>query len=177
MTEPKNKGYIQVFTGEGKGKTSVALGMIMRAAGYGLKCHITFFLKGKHELGEYKTFSKLSGVEWGIYGRSDFLGPKDITPLDRKLAAQALEVAAEALNSGRYDLVIWDEINVATAWKLLDLEQVLEIVRNKPPQVELVLTGRFAATETMALADLVTEMKNVKHPFDSGLPARQGIDY
>lgn len=177
MAEQKKRGYIQVFTGEGKGKTSVALGMIMRATGYGLKCHITFFLKGKHELGEYETFSRLPNVEWAIYGRTDFMGPKDITEIDKKMAEKALETAAEALNSGRYDLVIWDEINVATAWKLIDLEKVLEIVRQKPPQVELVLTGRYAASETIAMADLVTELKKVKHPFDSGLPARQGIDY
>jgi len=171
------KGLVQVFMGRGRGKTSVALGTVMRASGWGLKTYIAFFLKGKHEVGEYKTLSRLPNVDWAVCGRSGFRGPPNITPEDKELARQALASASKALKSGNYDLVVLDEVNMAVTWKVIDLEDVIRLIKEKPPNVELILTGRDADPRLFELADLVTEMVNIKHPYDKGMLARKGIDY
>jgi cob(I)alamin adenosyltransferase len=172
----KGNGMVQVFTGEGRGKTSAALGTVMRAAGYGLKVFVVFFMKGHHELGEYASLQKL-GVNFKVMGRPDFLGPADIQDKDRELARQALDAATTALVSGKYDLIVLDEVNTAAAWKLIGVGDVLRLINARPQGIELILTGRYADDLILARADYVTELINLKHPFDRGVPAREGIDY
>jgi len=171
------KGLVQIFTGNGRGKTSAALGTVMRASGYGLKTYIIFFLKGRHDLGEYKVLSQLPNVDWAIFGRNDFFGPSDATPKDRELTGLALASARKALRSGQYDLVVLDEVNTAAAWGFIELEDVVRLIKEKPSDVELILTGRYADVRLFELADLVTEMVSIKHPYDEGMGARRGIDY
>lgn len=149
----------------------------MRASGYGLKIYVVFFMKGEHRRGEYRVLSGLDGVDWAVFGRDSLLGPENIRAEDRELGRKALMAARRAVESGQYDLVVMDEINTAVAWKIIGLESVLELIKDKPDNVELVLTGRYAAPQLVAAADLVTEMVNIKHPYDKGIEAREGIDY
>ncbi len=176
-SSPLARGLVQVFTGDGRGKTSAALGTAMRASGYGLKTCVVFFMKGKHRLGEYKVLSELANVDWIAFGRGSLLGSEDIRAEDRELGRKALIAARRAMESGQYDLVVMDEINTAAAWKVVNLESVLKLIKDKPDNVELILTGRYAVPEMVAAADLVTEMTNIKHPYDKGIEARKGIDY
>ncbi len=176
-SSPLARGLVQLFTGDGRGKTSAALGTVMRASGYGLKIYVAFFMKGKHRLGEYKVLSELANVDWAAFGRDGLLGPEDIRAEDRELGGKALMAARRAVESGQYDLVVMDEINTAAAWKIVGLESVLKLIKDKPDNVELILTGRYAVPQLVAAADLVTEMVNIKHPFDKGIEARKGIDY
>ena len=174
---PLARRLVQLFTGDGRGKTSAALGTVMRASGYGLMICVVFFMKGKHELGEYKVLSELDNVDWTAFGRSSLLGPEDISAEDRELGEKALMLAKRAIESGQYDLVVMDEINTAVAWKIVGLESVLKLIKDKPDNVELILTGRYAVPQLVATADLVTKMVNIKHPYDKGIEARKGIDY
>ena len=176
-SSPLARGLVQLFTGDGRGKTSAALGTVMRASGYGLKICVVFFMKGKHRLGEYKVLSELANVDWTVFGRGSLLGPEDINVEDRELGRKALMAARRAVENGQYDLVVMDEINTAVAWKIVGLESVLELIKDKPDNVELILTGRYAVPQLVATADLVTEMVNIKHPYDKGIEARKGIDY
>jgi cob(I)alamin adenosyltransferase len=171
------QGLVQVFTGEGKGKTSAALGTVLRAVGHGLRIYISFFMKANHPSGEFSVLSRLPGVTAVRSGTSGFTDPKNIKPEEREEAKKALAAAREAMLSGKYDLVVLDEINVAAAWQLIALEEVVRLIRGKPRNVELILTGRHADKEIIQLADLVTEMLNIKHPFEKGIAARKGIEF
>ena len=173
MTE----GLVQVFTGRGKGKTTAALGTALRALGQGLKVHIISFMKGDYPYGEYATLQYLPSVTVAKFGRIDFVDPENVLDIDREEAKKALEAAREATGSGKYDLVILDEVNIAAAWGLLALDDVIELIRGKPSNVELILTGRYAAPELIEVADLVTEMTEVKHPYQQGIKARCGFEY
>jgi len=168
---------VQVYTGDGKGKTSTALGVVLRALGQGLRVYIVFFMKGDYPYGERAILSKLSGVTVASFGRREFVDPAHIAPKDMEQASQALAAAREAMLSSNYDLVVLDEVNVAVAWKLVALDAVIKLIKDKPTNVELILTGRQADAELIKLADLVTEMVKIKHPYDKGVPARKGIDY
>jgi len=170
------KGLVQVFTGDGRGKTSAGLGTVMRAAGYGLKVFAVFFMKGFHDRGEYTSLRKL-GVEYSVNGRPGFLGPSYTKDEDRDLASEALKIANDATQSGKYDLVLLDEINTVVAWNLVDLRTVLKLIDGKAPSTELILTGRYADDRIIARADYVTKLDSIKHPFDNGIVAREGIDY
>lgn len=171
-----DRGYVQVYTGNGKGKTTAALGLAFRAVGRGLRVCFFQFIKGSKEYGEHMLAKKLAPLMTMIRsGRPGWVNCEDIT--DHRQAAQdGLEQAKRLLVSGDYDLVILDEINNATAFGLLDVEQVLELIRIKPERVELVLTGRNAAEQIIEAADLVTEMRAVKHYYRAGVPARIGIE-
>jgi len=171
-----NRGMIQVFTGNGRGKTSAAMGTVIRAVGYGLKVFAVFFMKGPRDAGEYSSLGKL-GVDFRVTGRPGFLGPTDVQKEDMELAEQALETAYLAMASGNYDLVVLDEINTAAAWKLVNPNDVLKLIDAKPPATELILTGRYVPDAFIGRADYVTELVNIKHPYDKGAPAREGIDY
>ena len=178
MTTKNGRGLVQVFTGEGKGKTTAALGTILRAAGHGLKIFIIFFIKGDYAYGEYKTLVTLPNVKMASFGLRQFIyKDRGINPEEKKQAEAALSAAREAVNSGRYDLVVLDEINMALDFKLLDMDDVLSLIKHKPSHVELILTGRRADARLIEAADLVTDMVNVKHPFDKGVKARRGIEY
>ncbi len=170
------KGLVQVFTGDGRGKTSAGLGTVIRAAGYGLKVFAVFFMKGFHGQGEYTSLKKL-GVEYVVKGRSGFLGPSYIKEEDRDLAVEALKIAKDAAASGKYDLIMLDELNTAVAWNLIDVVAVLKLIDAKAPSTELILTGRYADDQIITRADYVTNLDNIKHPFDNGIAPREGIDY
>jgi cob(I)alamin adenosyltransferase len=171
------KGLVEVFTGEGKGKTSAALGMVLRAAGHGLRIHIIFFMKGEFPYGEQKTLAKLPNVTFDRFGFKTFVNPDNIKPEEKQQAKKALETARMAMLSNNYDVLVLDEVNVAASWKLIDVEDIIQLIKEKPESVELILTGRYANPKIVELADLVTEMVKIKHPYDSGLLARKGMDY
>ena len=177
MTERNGRGMIQVFTGNGKGKTTAALGTIVRAVGHGFKAHIVFFMKGDYPYGEYSTLSNLPNVDVACFGFRHLTDPAHIKPEEIEQAKLALAAAREAMLSGKYDLVVWDEVNVALALKLIELEEVLKLITEKPPDVELIITGRYADNKIIELADLVTEMVKIRHPYDNGVLARKGVEY
>ena len=170
-------GLVQVFTGEGRGKTSAALGTAIRALGNGLKVCIVAFMKGGRSSGEWNVLDGLPDVSVSRYGGDRLVDPDNLRPADKEQAAAALAAGREALLSGDYDLVILDEVNVAAAWRLIDIKDVIALVEDKPERVELILTGRYADKEIVRRADLVTEMLNIKHPYEQGTAAREGIEY
>lgn len=167
-------GKIHIYTGNGKGKTTAALGLAIRARGAGLKVIILQFLK-KRPYSELKSLKKL-GIEVRQLGQRDFCQPKKVKQSDIKNAAKGLEIAKKVIASRKYDLVILDEINVCLKFKLIKLIGLIKLIKEKPKGVELVLTGRGAPKKLLKLADYVTEMKEVKHPFNCGLKARKGIE-
>ena len=171
------KGLVQVYTGNGKGKTTAAFGLALRAIGRGLKVYIIQFIKGGFDYGELYIVDKLPNLTLKAFGRGKFVTEKPPGKADVELAEEAFALAEEVVKSGEYDIVILDEINVALNLKLIQIEKVLELIKNKPKHVELVLTGRYAPNEIIEAADLVTEMKEVKHPFNKGFQARKGIEY
>jgi len=171
------KGLVQVYTGNGKGKTTAAFGLALRAIGRGLKVYIIQFIKGGFDYGELYIVDKLPNLTLKAFGTGKFVTEKPPGKADVELAEEAFALAEEVVKSGEYDIVILDEINVALNLKLVKIEKVLELIRNKPKHVELVLTGRYAPNKIIEAADLVTEMKEVKHPFNKGYQARKGIEY
>jgi len=177
LTRKNGKGLVQIFTGDGKGKTTAALGTILRAAGHGLKIFIVFFMKGDYAYGEYNSLSRLPDVEMASFGFRKFTDPANIKPEEKEQAKAALETARKAVISGNYDLVVLDEVNVALGFNLIELDDVIRLIKDKPSHVELILTGRRADSRLIEMADLVTEMVKVKHPFDKGIKARKGIEY
>ncbi len=169
------RGYVQVYTGNGKGKTTAAFGLALRAAGAGLKVYIGQFLKkGEYsELNSINRFKDLIKVEQ--FGGKRYIG-QEIKEEDRELAKKGFKKIKEVIFSGEYDVVILDEINVALYYKLLSEEDLIDLIKNKPSDVELVLTGRYASSQIIKIADLVTEMKEIKHYFSKGIKARTGIE-
>ncbi len=175
--KPLKRGLVQIFTGEGKGKTTAALGTVLRALGHGLRVYITIFMKGDYPYSEWNILSKMPNVKIARFGFRDFTDPQNVKPEEIEQAKQALTAARETILSGSYDLVMLDEINVAVAWKLVELDEVVKLIEDKPPNVELILTGRYADIELVKMADLVTECLKIKHPYDEGIIARKGIEY
>jgi len=171
------RGLIQVYTGNGKGKTSAAFGLALRAVGRGMRVFMIQFIKGGFDYGELYVVDKLPNLTLKVFGRGKFVTEKPAGKEDVELAGQALALAEETIKGGRYDVVILDEVNVALSLKLISLEKVLRLIKEKPKHVELVLTGRDAPEEIIEAADLVTEMREIKHPYKKGLPARKGIEY
>ncbi len=170
------RGCVQVYTGNGKVKTTAALGLALRAIGRGLKVCVFQFIKGGGRYGEHFAAEKLAPLLTIIQtGRPGWVNTKDITE-DRQTAQEALVRAGELLTSGEYDLFICDEINGAAGFGLIDVEQVLELISRKPEKTELVLTGRNAHQRVIEVADLVTEMREIKHYYKAGVPARTGIE-
>ncbi len=171
------QGLVFVYTGNGKGKTTAALGLALRALGYGQKVMMIQFMKGR-EYGEVVASDKfLPGLTLYRSGRDSFVDRQNPAPIDIEMAGSGLETAREAVFSGEYDLVILDEINVALDYHLVDLEQIIELIRDKPCHIMLGLTGRNAPLEIIELADLVTEMKEIKHPYYKGIKAQKGFEY
>lgn len=170
------QGCVQVYTGNGKGKTTASLGLALRAVGRGLRVCVFQFIKGGGPYGEHIIAEKLAPFFTIIQtGRPGWVNTKDITE-DRKLAQDAFQRAKTMLVSGEFDIFICDEIIGATGFGLIDVEQVLELIAIKPKNVELVLTGRNADAKIIAAADLVTEMVEIKHYYKTGVPARVGIE-
>ncbi len=175
--ESFSRGLVQIFTGDGKGKTSAALGIVLRALGHGLRVCIIAFMKGDYPYGEWRVLSKLPNVNIAKFGFRTFTDPANVKPEEVEQAKRALAFAREAMLSGNYDLVVLDEVNIAVAWRLVELDEVEKLIQDKPQNVELILTGRYADTKLVKLADLVTECLKIKHPYDNGILARKGIDY
>jgi len=167
---------VEVFTGDGKGKTSAALGVVLRALGHGLKVCIIYFMKGEYPYGEQAVLSKLPNIRIQRFGFLEFCDPNNVKEEEREQARLALRASREAMLSGQYDVVVLDEVNVAAAWKLIGVEDVLSLVKERPQKVELILTGRGADPRVIEVADLVTNMVKVKHPYDRGVMSRAGID-
>jgi cob(I)alamin adenosyltransferase len=176
MIEPRH-GMVQIYTGDGKGKTTAALGLALRASGQGLRVYIIQFMKGWPFYGELESVKHLPGVTLRQFGRPDFVSKEHPDPEDIRQAGEALDHAREVVVSGQYDLVILDEINVALEFGLVPLADVTSLLEQRPPRVELVLTGRWAPPGLIARADLVTEMLAIKHPYNDGVQARKGIEF
>jgi cob(I)alamin adenosyltransferase len=171
------RGYIHVYTGDGKGKTTAAFGLAFRAVGSGLKVLVIQFLKGTENTGERCAAEQLAGnLQVRSLGRGGLLQPGDIRDEDRVLVEKALEETANEMKSGSWDVMILDEINTACRLGLVSVEKVLQLMELKPYGMELVLTGRGAAEPVVERADLVTEMREVKHYFKQGVHARTGIE-
>ena len=172
-----SKGLVELFTGDGKGKTTAALGVALRALGHGLRVFFVYFMKGNYPYGEQKTVCQSANIEFARFGQLSFTDPNNVTQAEKEEAEKALEAARKAILSNNYDVVILDEVNVAVAWKLIDINKVIKLIHEKPDKVELILTGRYADDRLIDLADLVTNMTKVKHPYDKGILSRKGIDY
>jgi len=170
------KGLVHIYTGSGKGKTTAALGLGLRAAGAGLKAHMIQFMKGRRysELDALKNITNFTFVQ---YGRDEFVSKEKPEKIDIDLAQKGFNYAKAIVKSEKYDLVILDEINVAIDYDLIDLKDVLELIKEKPKKLELILTGRYAHPELVKIADLVTDMLEIKHPYQKGVKARKGIDF
>ena len=169
------KGYIQIYTGNGKGKTTAAFGLALRAVGAGLKVYIAQFVKGI-EYSELKSVKRLSDlITLRQYGLGFFLN-REPNKEDIRVAREGLKEVREIMCSGKYDLIILDEANVAIYHNLFSVEDLLDFMRAKPENVELVITGRMADSRIIESADLVTEMKEIKHYYHSGVEARIGIE-
>ncbi|MEC7372810.1 MAG: cob(I)yrinic acid a,c-diamide adenosyltransferase [Thermoproteota archaeon] len=174
------KGLVIVYTGNGKGKTTAALGMALRAVGYEHKVCMLQFIKGSWHYGEIDSSKKLEPnfelipVGKGFVGILDDNSPREE---HEKYAAEAVKICREKIFSGKYDVVILDEVNYAINLDLIDVQDIIKIIKEKPFELDLVLTGRNVREEIVELADLVTEMKEIKHPFKSGIKAKKGIDF
>jgi cob(I)alamin adenosyltransferase len=172
------QGLIQVYTGNGKGKSTAAFGLAVRATGHGLKVQIIQFLKTGTQYGETITLKKLSpDIEICSFGREGFIKRGSAQPEDYALAKKALDFAKEVMLLGEKDILILDEINNAIYFELLTVEEVLELLKLKPPALEVVLTGRNVSAEIIEMAHLVTECKEIKHPCQLGIGSRLGIEY
>jgi cob(I)alamin adenosyltransferase len=166
---------IQVYTGYGKGKTTAALGLAIRAAGAGLKVYIGQFIKGKN-YSELNALKEIKNIKIEQFGRGCFI--KNVPQQkDIKLAKNGLEKIKKIVSQRLYDVVILDEINVALYSKLLELKEVVSLLRKTPKKVELILTGRNAHPAIFEIADLISEIKEIKHYFKKGIKARKGIEY
>jgi len=175
--ERLEQGLIQVYTGDGKGKTTCALGLAFRAVGQGFKVFIVHFLKGR-DTGEARAAARLApDLTLRYFGRPGLVNLKSPAAKDLNLVREGWELARQVLNSGDYDLVVLDEINLALTYGLIPLKEALTVLRQRPAWVEVVLTGRQAPPELVELADLVTEMRPVKHYYTAGVRARRGIEW
>ena len=174
----KRKGLIIVNTGEGKGKSTAAFGLAMRAAGNKMNVYIMQFMKGQWKAGERKSFEKLSPyVEFEAMG-DGFTWDTNNVEQDKATARKAFEVAKEKLLSGKYQMVIFEEINYVLHYQFLPETEFIDLLLKKPESTHVVCTGRDASEKLIEMADLVTEMKMIKHPFsEQGIPAQKGIEF
>lgn len=169
-------GLVHLYTGNGKGKTTAAFGLALRTAGRGGRVMIIQFLKGQ-PTGEVIAVRRIPEIEVRRFGSDRFVDPKNPRPEDVQLAREGLDIAAQALSSGDYRLVILDEVNVAVAFNLIGEEEVISAVESRHPETEVVLTGRYAPDSFFEMADYVTEFREIKHPFSRGIRAREGIEF
>jgi len=174
-------GLIQVYTGNGKGKTTASMGLAFRACGHGLKVCMIQFMKDNKEYGEFKASKYLPGFKIIQVGRNDFVNLENPEEVDINLAIRGWELAKSTILSEEYDIIILDEINVAMACKLLDVNAVVKCLTEECKTLtkvpEIILTGRYAPAEIIEIAHLVTEMKEVRHNYADGMEARQGIEF
>ncbi len=167
---------IQLYTGNGKGKTTASIGLCIRALGRGKKVCLIQFMKKNWEYGEIRMLNTIPGIDVFQFGTDKLIDPNNPAPIDFEEAEKAYRKAKEVLEADHYDVVVIDEINVAVEWKLLPIEKQLELMRI-PTEAEIVMTGRYARQEAIDRADLVTEMREIKHYYVQGIPAREGIEH
>ena len=171
------KGFVQVYTGDGKGKTTAALGQALRAVGHGLRAYVIQFMKGNMEYGELTAAERLAPLfTVKQMGRETFVNKSSPDPKDIEMAHAAFDLAKKCVQDNVCDILVLDEINVALDYKLVPLDEVLKLLDRKPNTMEIILTGRYAPKEILDRADLVTEMKEVKHYYAKGVSARIGIE-
>jgi len=170
------KGLIQVYTGNGKGKTTAALGLALRAVGHGLKVLMIQFMKGD-QYGELESSKRLSPyLTLKQVGRETFISKSNPDQKDLQLAQEGFGIAKKAIQNKEYDIVILDEINLAVDYGLIPITEILQLIDSKPVEIELILTGRNVKREILERADLITEMVDRKHYYEKGVPAREGIE-
>jgi cob(I)alamin adenosyltransferase len=165
-----------LFTGDGKGKTTAAVGAAVRAAGHGLRVFIVQFMKGRF-YGELGAAESIPNLKIEQYGRDEFVDPKAPEQIDIELAGKGWARAEELARGGEADLLVLDEINVAVSFGLVPLERVVRFVKERPAGMDLILTGRYAPPELIEIADTVTEMREIRHHYNAGVPMRKGIEY
>jgi len=172
------RGLVHIYTGNGKGKTTAALGLSLRALGRGFKVCFIQFLKGRMKLndGAFLALKRIRNFEHASYGTGKFVIGKP-SRRDFQEASRAFEHAKDAIMKGKYEVVVLDEITHAVNLGLIDVDEVIKLIQRKPSMVEIVLTGRAADQRLIDIADLVTEMREVKHPFSHGVRAREGIEF
>ncbi|HHV19297.1 MAG TPA: cob(I)yrinic acid a,c-diamide adenosyltransferase [Thermoanaerobacterales bacterium] len=172
------KGLVLVYTGNGKGKTTASLGLALRAVGHGEKVYIIQFMKGNEKYGEVQAVRRyLPNVELVQKGLDAFIKKGQPSLQDIKMAEEGLSLAKKVISSGKYDLVILDELNVAVDYGLLTEEDILDAIALKPGYTTLVLTGRYASEKILEKADMISEVREIKHHYARGIPAQQGIEY
>ncbi len=172
----ENPGLIMVFTGDGKGKTTAAVGQALRALGHGYRVYMIHFMKGR-DYGEFLALEKMQNLTLVRAGRDCFVCREDPDPVDLDLARDGFARAGEAIRSGEYDLVVLDEINVAVDFNLIEEEELLGLLQDKPKEVTVVLTGRGASQELVKMADMVSEVLAIKHHYEDGADCVAGIEY
>ncbi len=172
----KTKGRIIIHTGDGKGKTTAALGTVFRALGHGQKVCVIQFIKGKGKYGERIFADKLENLDWHICGKG-FVFKKENVEEDRRIAEEGFRLAAEIIASDRYDLVVLDELTYLPALDFLGAERIIETLRAKPERLNIIVTGRNAPPELIEIADTVSEVKVVKHAYQQGIKAQKGIEF
>ena len=179
MAQPHKleRGLVQVYTGNGKGKTSAAFGAALRAAGRGFKVYVIQFVKGGFDYGELHIAEKIPNLKLNAFGRGKFITETPPAHEDVHFAQEAFDLASKVVEGGEYDMVVLDEINVVVNLKMVGVDEVVGLIKSKPKHVELILTGRYAPAQIIEAADLVTEMKEIKHPYAKGVPPRKGIEY
>jgi len=170
-------GLIIVYTGDGKGKTTAALGLAIRAAGWGDRVAMIQFIKGYKKTGEWQAIKKLNQIDIYQTNSCNVMAIGEPSKEDKKSVKKALELARKIISEAKHKVIILDEINNALFYDLVEAGEIIKLLKNKPDELTIVLTGRGAPPEIIEIADLVTEMKNLRHPFDKGVPAKKGIDY
>lgn len=171
-----DKGFIHVYTGNGKGKTTAAIGLGIRASGAGKKVHMVQFMKGRR-YSEIDGLEPLSTFTVSQHGRDEFVNKEHPESIDVDMAQEGFRYAKKLINNNKYDMIILDEINVAIDYKLIALSDVISLIEQKPKSLELVLTGRYAPPEIIQHADYVSEVLEIKHPYQQGVIGRKGVDY
>ena len=169
-------GLVQVYTGNGKGKTTASLGLALRANGHGYKVGMIQFMKKNESYGEVQSSNYLPHFNIFQFGRNVFV-KRNPEKIDIELAQEGIEFAKKVISEEKFDILILDEINVALDFGLVTEDQVLGLIDIKPPDMELILTGRYAKDSIIDAADLVSEIKEIKHPYQKGIPAREGIEF
>lgn len=171
------KGLLLVYTGNGKGKTTAALGLSLRALGHDQKVGFLQFMKGSKNYGEVKISEKLPNFTLAQTGRDCFVSYEDPDPIDIAMAHEGLEILSQWFEEDRFDLIVADELLVALAFKLFTVQEVMDLIEKRPPRLNLVLTGRYASDEILKIADTVTIMEEHRHAYQQGVEAKEGMEF